>query len=268
MNNITPAFNGSVPQNYEDYLGSFLFQPFAEDLAERVELEKFTNILELACGTGRLTKVLTDRLSANAVLTASDLNEDMMMIAQKLNPSDRISWNTVDMASIPWPEHTFDLVLSQFGVMLVPEKLKALSEIYKVLRKEGHLVFSVWGNIADNDVWKISAEVVNSFFEIDIWNLSSGPFSMSNKHDVFGQLEQAGFKSCNAVEVNLSGVINDAETAAKGFLYGLPVAMMIRQQKPELLQDIEIALCKEMKSKLGDSPLTSRLQALIFTAIK
>ena len=57
MSSVT-AFAGSVPQNYETYLGPLFFEPYALDLVERIQNTGLENILEIACGTGRVTRVL------------------------------------------------------------------------------------------------------------------------------------------------------------------------------------------------------------------
>ena len=62
MSSVT-AFAGSVPQNYETYLGPLFFEPYALDLVERIQNTGIENILEIACGTGRVTKHLASKLS-------------------------------------------------------------------------------------------------------------------------------------------------------------------------------------------------------------
>ena len=53
-------FSGSIPAAYDRYLGSMLFQPYAEDLAARLQVAKNGSVLELACGTGIFNARFTD----------------------------------------------------------------------------------------------------------------------------------------------------------------------------------------------------------------
>src|SRR5215203_5604423 len=76
MSSIT-AFAGSIPHNYETYLGPLFFEPYAVDLVQRLEGGDYGSVLELACGTGRLTKHLVNKLAPDGRLQATDLNEDM-----------------------------------------------------------------------------------------------------------------------------------------------------------------------------------------------
>ena len=81
MNDEHAQFSGSIPAIYDRYLGPLLFQPYAEDLAARLELKDDSSVLELACGTGILTRVLRSRLPSTVKLTATDLNEPMFQNA-------------------------------------------------------------------------------------------------------------------------------------------------------------------------------------------
>jgi len=85
MENKNAQFAGSIPAAYDRYLGPILFQPYAEDLAARLNVDANGSVLELACGTGILTRVLRDRLPATTKLVATDLNEPMFRnAAQKV----------------------------------------------------------------------------------------------------------------------------------------------------------------------------------------
>ena len=125
-NQIT--FSGSIPRAYDEYLGPFLFEPFALDLAQRLGNDKGKNVLELACGTGRLTRHLQ---AQSVLLTATDINPDMLTIAREKVPADNILWNVADMADTGYRDDFFDLVICQFGLMLIPDKEKALAEIMR-----------------------------------------------------------------------------------------------------------------------------------------
>jgi SAM-dependent methyltransferase len=81
MNNEHAQFAGSIPAAYDRYLGHVLFQPYAEELAARLQVPKTGSVLELACGTGIVTRELRNRLPATVQLIATDLNEPMFQHA-------------------------------------------------------------------------------------------------------------------------------------------------------------------------------------------
>ncbi|GAB3788852.1 methyltransferase domain-containing protein [Spirosoma horti] len=261
------TFNGSVPQQYDDYLGPFLFEPYALDLVDRIDPSSAGNVLELACGTGRVTKHLAAYFPTTTQLVATDLNPDMIAVAQEKIASPNLTWATVDMSSIPYPDGHFDLVISQYGLMFAPDKLQTLIEIRRVLARGGKLIFNTWGNLADNPVWNITNSIVSSFIGISPITLEQGPFSMSDKAEVLHLLDLAGFKQPRADAVNITSKIESAALAAKGFIHGLPIAMVIQQKNPSLLPQIQTALADELSKHFGDFPLQTPLQAWVFDAM-
>lgn len=265
--NIT-TFNGSVPQNYDEYLGPLLFESFAIDLASRIDAEKKVCMLELACGTGRLTRHILTQLPADAQLVATDLNSDMIDIAKEKISASNLTWGVVDMLQMPYEDASFDLIVCQFGIMLVPEPVKALSEIYRVLKKDGKILFNVWGDINENGIWKIGADVIKSFLAIDPIRQNPGPFSMQDEKQLRDLIQQSGFSKINIDHVRKTGVIERAESAARGFIQGLPVYTIIQQRGPGLHAQIEDKLSSRLAEELGDSPMYSPLYTLVAAAVK
>jgi len=109
------AFAGTIPENYERYLGPFLFEPYALDLVSRLKDKKYPAILELACGTGRVTNHLADAVNHDTLI-ATDLNPDMIKIAKTKVANENIKWMVADALDLPFPDESFDLVVCQFGM--------------------------------------------------------------------------------------------------------------------------------------------------------
>ena len=268
MKTQTLSFGGSIPQNYEELLGPFLFEPFAVDLTKRIEPINVENVLELACGSRRLTKHISDIIAENVSFTASDLSGDMIAVAQTKVTSPRVKWATVDMLAIPFEDNHFDLIFCQFGIMLVPDQQRALSEIFRVLKKGGKVIFSTWADIADNQLWSIGNEILNAHLTQHPLAANPGPFSMSDEQDVMARLKTAGFTSCTATSVTNSAETASASLAANGFIQGLPVFSFIQQQAPQLLHAIISSFTKQLIERLGDQPLKVTQRAWLFEANK
>jgi SAM-dependent methyltransferase len=274
-------FNKSIPQKYEDYLTPFIFDPYAEDLVERIDASISTkpgttnlkNVLELACGTGAVTRQLLAHLPPTVHLTATDLQPDMLdiakfSVAKRHLSASNITWDTVDMTDIPYADNRFDLIVCQFGLMLVPEKLKALTEMYRVLKPGGRLLFSVWSGIRHNQIWDITGSVIGSFIGTNPMLQDPGPFSMADSSIGLELLKKAGFPDATATAVDKTGKIETAARAVKGITEGLPVFTAISQKDPSLPAKIQTALEVELVNQLGDHPLQSSLQALVFETNK
>jgi protein-L-isoaspartate O-methyltransferase len=121
-------FAGAIPQFYERYLVPLIFQPYAADLAARVLRRQPSRVLEIAAGTGVVTRQLASVLAPEVAIVATDLNQPMLDHAAALGTARPVEWRQADAMQLPFPEATFDVVSCQFGVMFFPDKLKAFAE--------------------------------------------------------------------------------------------------------------------------------------------
>jgi len=122
MTDHNVQFTGSIPAAYDRYLGPLLFEPYAAELVDRLGSVPMASVLELAAGTGILTERLRRAMPATAALTATDLNEPMLGIAQAKLPELGITWQTADAQDLPFPDASFDLVACQFGFLFGPSR--------------------------------------------------------------------------------------------------------------------------------------------------
>jgi len=268
MENNLVAFSGSIPEIYEEYLGEFMFEPFAEDLANRIDVNGVENILEMACGTGRLTRRLLGRMPASVQLIATDINSGMLAVARNKISSDNVRWEVVDMTEIPYEDRRFDVIVCQFSLMLVEQRQKALSEMLRVLKEDGKLIFNVWGKLEHNKIWEIGVRVMSSFLKENPIPPAISPFSMKDEDQTRKLMEQSGFRNVLISSVTKTGTIASAKQAAKGFIEGLPIREIITRRDPQLITKIEDALEKELIDQLGDHPMHSTLSAWVVEAIK
>jgi SAM-dependent methyltransferase len=125
MTKVDTVFAGSIPAIYDNYLGPLIFEPYAQDLANRLSALHPERVLETAAGTGIVTRALLRSLSGGAGIVATDLNQPMLDHAAKQVSSSRLSWQKADAQALPFPDATFDAVVCQFGVMFFPDKQKA-----------------------------------------------------------------------------------------------------------------------------------------------
>src|SRR5262245_49288532 len=100
-------FVGSIPEIYDRCLGPFLFEPYAQDFSRRLEAGGGSRVLELACGTGILTRAILESLPADGRLVATDLNQPMLDYARKrLGEDPRLEWKQADAMKLPFPDES------------------------------------------------------------------------------------------------------------------------------------------------------------------
>ena len=115
MNVQAANFVGSIPENYDADLGPHIFMDYANDLAARVAQCHPASVLELAAGTGIVTRKLRDVLERDCDLLATDLNPPMLALAQaKFRPDELVRFEEVDAMALRFDERVFDVVACQF----------------------------------------------------------------------------------------------------------------------------------------------------------
>jgi ubiquinone/menaquinone biosynthesis C-methylase UbiE len=105
-------------------------------------------VLDLASGTGEPALTLARRVAPNGKVTATDLSKSMLAALTanaKTEGVTNIDAKTCDAHELPFPDASFDLVTSRFGVMFFADMSRALAEIKRVLKPGGRVAVLVWG---------------------------------------------------------------------------------------------------------------------------
>jgi len=260
-------FSGSIPAAYDRYLGPILFQPYAEDLATRLPVNNTGSVLELACGTGILTRVLRTHLPSKVKLIATDLNEPMFrQAAAKFGNNERVRWLEADACDLPFADRKFDAVVCQFGIMFVPDKAHAAREAHRVLKRDGIFLFNVWDEMRHNKLGELAHRTITSYFENDPPTFYKVPFSYHNRAEIRRILKHAGFREIKTEVIAKIGKANRAEDVARGLVEGNPVAVTIAKRDPSLLPIITGAVTAAITRRFGERDIRAPMRAIVVRA--
>jgi ubiquinone/menaquinone biosynthesis C-methylase UbiE len=262
------VFAGAIPENYDRYLGPVIFEPYAEDLVSRLKGKKFDRVLEIACGTGIVTRRLRDTLPARTEVVATDLNPDMFEFAKsKFRSGENIRWQQADACTLPFADASFDAVVCQFGFMFVPDKAAAMRESHRVLRNGGLFLFNVWDSFEANPFAQIAHTTIASFFESDPPKFYQIPFSLHDSKLLRELLQNAGFGKVESFVESKPCRANSAMEFATGLVRGNPVGAEAEERgvDPEKLID---AIANRISERFGAAPVESAMRAIVWEAVK
>ncbi|HWY40898.1 MAG TPA: class I SAM-dependent methyltransferase [Chthoniobacterales bacterium] len=262
------VFAGAIPENYDRYLGPVIFEPYAEDLVSRLKGKKLNRVLEIACGTGIVTRRLRDALAASTEVIATDLNPDMFEFAKrKFKESENVHWQQADALALPFPDESFDAVVCQFGYMFVPDKAAAMRESYRVLRQGGLFLFNVWDSLDANPFAQIAHTTIASFFDHDPPKFYEIPFSLHESRLVRELLRGAGFDKIESFAEMKPCRSQSAREFATGLVRGNPVGTEAAERgvDPEKLID---AVARSLAGRFEAGPVESTMRAIVWQAIK
>ncbi len=265
MTSSTTAFHGAIPELYDRHLGPVLFEPYAIDLARRIP-PGTTRALEVAAGTGRVSRHLLSALPADGRLLATDLNDAMLQRAAQLVTDARVTWQAADAQALPLPDGDFDVVACQFGLMFVPDKPLALREMRRVLRKGGRLLLNTWAHLDLNRATKVFQDLVMATFPTDPPLFLQTPFSMHDRDALRALVEEAGFAQVGVETVACTGRSESAAALATGLVRGNPLWGQLVERDVDA-PTFEAAVTAELARWFGDRPCCSPLSAHVVTAI-
>jgi ubiquinone/menaquinone biosynthesis C-methylase UbiE len=189
------VFASSIPENYDRYMVPLIFEPFAADLAQRAASLSPSAVLEIAAGTGVVTRALAPKLSPGASYIVTDLNQPMLdHAASRQAPDTRIKWRQADALALPFENAAFDLVCCQFGAMFFPDRSSAYREAKRVLKPGGRFLFGVWDRIEENVFADDVTNALAKIFPNDPPRfLARTPHGYHNTALIRSELEDAGF---------------------------------------------------------------------------
>jgi SAM-dependent methyltransferase len=138
------TYSGGPAANYERYFVPAIGAPVAHDLIELAELRPGEHVLDVACGTGVVTRLAAEQVGGGAV-AGVDINPGMLQVARNVAGDTAIEWHEASAEALPLGDATFDVALCQMGLQFFPDRPGALREMRRVLRPGGRVVINVPG---------------------------------------------------------------------------------------------------------------------------
>ncbi len=266
------AFTGSIPDTYHRCLGPLLFEPYAKDLTARlrgVKLPPNPHILELACGTGIVTRELLSALPS-AHITATDLNEAMLDIARKqLGPAadPRLRFQQADACKLPFPDRSFDIIICQYGVMFFPDKPGAMREARRVLAPGGRYLFNIWDSLEHNPIAGVIQQSLDELFAPNPSRfLAQVPYGWFDLKTIEDTTRAGGFTAIKHDLLTLPSESPSATDAARGFLEGTPNFLAIRDRGITDFTPLRTTIADRLAGKFGKAPCRSTMRAYVVEA--
>lgn len=263
------VFSGAIPDIYDKFMVPIFFEPYARDFADRIETFRPQMLLEVAAGTGVLTRAIATRLDSQASIVASDLNQPMLDRARaKLADDKRITWRQADAMALPFDDAMFDVVACQFGVMFYPDKTKGHAEARRVLKLAGRYVFSLWDDLASNDFARTVNDAMEDYFPHDPPRfIARTPHGYSDTAAVRQAVSAAGFRSVEIDGVENVTKASSPEAIAIAFCQGTPLRNEIEARDLGELAAATGHAAKALERRFGSGAIEGRSRAYVITAI-
>jgi SAM-dependent methyltransferase len=189
MGTSTGQVTGHAASVYETFFVPALFGEWAPRVADALGPLQDGPVLDVACGTGVLSRELARRLPVESV-AGLDCNEGMLAVASQLQPE--IDWHCARAEALPFESGRFAAVASQFGLMFFEDRPRALREMWRVLAPGGRLAVAVWGPLQETPGYASMTELLRSLFGETIAAELRAPFSLGDASALGEMFEATG----------------------------------------------------------------------------
>ncbi len=262
------VFAGSVPENYDRYMVPLIFQPYADDLARRVAARAPKAVLEIAAGSGAVTRAVAAVLAPDAAYMVTDLNQPMLEHARSRQGGDaRLSWKQADAQELPFADGSFDVVCCQFGAMFFPDRVKAYREAGRVLRPNGIYFFSIWDRIEDNVFAKDVTDAMAELFPDDPPRfLARTPHGHGDTAVIRREVLAAGFSNVTVQTLSEQSRASSAQLVAMSYCRGTPLRNEIEARRSDALQEATDRAEKLIIARHGSGEIAAKIQAHVIEA--
>lgn len=269
MTDADKAFVGGMPAIYEKIFVPMIFEPYAREMAERIAETAPRDVLEIAAGTGVLTRAMASRLGPETQIVATDLNQPMLDRAIASQGADaRVTFQQADGLALPFGGETFDVVTCQFGVMFFPDRIAGYREALRVLRPTGRYLFNVWDCLQNNAFVTVAAQALTEMFPDDPPRfMERTPHGYHDLSVITADVRAAGFSTVQTETIEEVSRAKSALEAATAYCQGNPLAAEIEARAPGKLQDVTEAVADALRRQFGGGAIEGPIRAHIIAAL-
>lgn len=175
---------------YQDHLVPAIFDRLARRLVELAAIAPGERVLDVACGTGAVTRAAARRVGPDGEVVGVDVNDSMLAVAEA--SSDGIDLRQAEAVDLPFPDDRFDVVTCQQAVQFLPDPVAGLAEMRRVTAPGGRVVFSVLRGLAANPVYRVFHDALGTHVGADAAAMIGSPFAVGDGEVLRRMAEEAG----------------------------------------------------------------------------
>jgi SAM-dependent methyltransferase len=258
--------SGTPGEIYERHLVPAIFARWAPELVEAAGVQPGQRVLDVACGTGAVTRLLADRVGRTGRVVGLDFNAGMLAAARAAVGNSTIEWMEGNAMGMALPDAAFDAVACQQGLQFFPDKSAALKEMRRVLTPGGRLALSVWRSVEQAPGFRVLEEALAR--RIGPEKAILPPFSLGDGQALRVLASNAGFREVRVrAEVKLTR-FPSVEAFVRSAIGGAPTMIgALAEQGPGVLDAIVAEVADATRTYMDDEGWTTPQASNIITAV-
>lgn len=227
---------------YEALFVPALLGQFAPRVANAAGVVEGERVLDVACGTGVLAREALKRVGAKGSVTGLDAVPGMIAVAQQIEPG--VEWRQCKAESLPFSDESFDVVVSQFGLMFM-DHVQAIKEMLRVLTSRGRLAVAVWNTLENIPAYATAAELFERIGGQRANYALRAPFALGDADELRKLFSDTGTYSIDVTTHSGTALFPSIRVMVEADLRGwLPVmgVNLSEEQITQILSEAEAAL--------------------------
>jgi ubiquinone/menaquinone biosynthesis C-methylase UbiE len=261
------SYSANPAENYQHYFVPSIGRPVADDLIAVADLRSGQRVLDVACGTGVVTKLAAERVGGTGAVAGLDVNPGMLAVARSQAPPNfPIDWHQANADSMQLPDETFDVVLCQMGLQFVSNKLAALREMRRVLKPGGRVLVNVPG--PKPAMFAVLTDASARYLGPKAASFGALVFSMHDVDELTELMRSAGFREVEVRAQPKSLLLPAPEEFLWQYLYSTPLAEAVAQAGEAKREALELDVCAKWKEFLVNGSMRLQVDITTGTALK
>ena len=215
--------NTAFAERYDSVMVPVIFQPWARELMRRAPPRAGEHILDLACGTGAVTREVASANVSHGSLTGIDMNAGMLEVARRRTAEAGFDadWFVADAANLPFADDRFDLAYCQQALQFFPDRVGALGELRRVLRAGARVAFCISRQLSENPLLRSQAAALEKHVGADAGAAVRAICCLSDPEEIRAIFDEAGFDAIEVETVSLMLDHPDGLAYAAGAMGGM-----------------------------------------------
>jgi ubiquinone/menaquinone biosynthesis C-methylase UbiE len=260
-------YGGNAAENYERYFVPTIGTAWANALLDAAELRPGDRVLDVACGTGVVTRLAAERVGPDGAVAGLDLNPAMLAVARSVPSSGAaIEWHEANAESLPLADESFDVVVSSLSLQFLPDRASALREMQRVLAPNGQLAIATVGPTPP--LFAILEQALARHVKPEAAGFMGAVFSLHDPQELEKLTSGAGFRDVEVQSKPLSITLPGPRDFLWQYVHSTPLAAAVAEIDDAGRAALERDVVAAWQSFVEDGALILNANAVLTTARK
>ncbi|NQW22046.1 MAG: methyltransferase domain-containing protein [SAR202 cluster bacterium] len=247
--------SGNVAQIYEEQNVPSMFRPLAELTLQHVVVNESDQVIDVACGTGILGRLVAKKLGKGGSMMGVDLNYGMIEVAKQHTPATdaSVEWQQGDATELPFPDASFDAAFCQQGLQFFPDKVAALKELRRVTTPGGSMILTVWSAVSP--VNAAISDALARYVNDGAAQNALSPYAFRDPEVIKGLMIEAGIQGITMETLVVERLMGQGEDSILRLIAGTPYGVDLGKADEATQRAVAKDVAESLQEFRGDNGL-------------